>query len=316
MKVLLTGAFGNVGFSVLEELIKKEYNITILDQKNSRNLIRAKKYKNKVEIIWGDLKNENDIKKVVRDQDIIIHTGAVIPPLADKKPDLAYKVNVEGTFNIISEAEKQNHPPKIIYTSSIAIYGDRRKNPVIKSNDSPNPNFDDSYAKQKLECEKIIKNSNLDWVILRLSYIVDPNNIKMNTIMFEMPLNTCIEICHTKDAGIALANAVDEPKVWGKVMNIAGGKECRIVYKDYLEKMMDIYGLGKDFLTEELFSNDNYHCGFMETEISQKLLFYQNHTLNDIYKEVEKNLKYKRIFMKFLKPIIKLYFKNKSPYYL
>lgn len=315
MKVLLTGAFGNVGYSVLEELIKKGYKTTVFEQKNIKNLIKAKKYRNRVKIIWGDLRNENDIKKAVKDQDIIIHTGAVIPPLADKKVDLAAEVNIGGIINIISQAEKQNKSPKIIYTSSIAIYGDRRKNPVIKVSDSPNPNFDDSYAKQKLKCEKIIKNSSLDWTIFRLSYIVDPNNIKMNAIMFEMPLNTCIEICHTKDVGIALANAVAEPKVWGKVMNIAGGKECRVVYKEYLKKMMDIYGLGNDFLTEKMFSTENYHCGFMVTEKSQELLNYQNHTLDDFYKEVENNLKYKNKVMKFLKPLIKLYFKKKSPYY-
>lgn len=35
----------------------------------------------------------------------------------------------------------------------------------------------------------------------------------MNSLMFEMPLDTYIEICHTKDVGIALANAVTEQKV-------------------------------------------------------------------------------------------------------
>jgi len=315
MKVLLTGAFGNVGYSVLEKLTERGYKTTVFDLKNKNNVYRAKKNKNKIKIIWGDLRNKNEVQKAVKDNDVIIHTAAIIPPLADQKPAIASEVNIGGTVNIVSAAEKQKKSPKIIFTSSIAIYGDRRKNPLINTSDFPEPNFDDNYAKQKLECEKVIKNSCLDWAIFRLSYIVDPTNIKMNAIMFEMPLDTCIEICHTKDAGTALVNALTESKVWGNVMHIAGGKECRILYKDYLENMMAIYGLGRDFLTENMFSTDSFHCGFMVTEKSKKLLNYQNHTLDNFFEEVENNLKYRKMIIKFFKPFIKLYLINQSPYY-
>ena len=97
--------------------------------------------------------------------------------------------------------------------------------------------------------------------------------------MFKMPLDTCIEICHTKDVGLALANAVEKDKIWGKIMHIAGSEKCRITYKQYIGRMMDIFGLGKDFLPDEAFSKDNFHCGFMTTEESQKSLNYQNNSL-------------------------------------
>ena len=59
MKVLLTGAFGNVGLSTLKELIKRNYDVRVFDIKNKPNRRNANKFKDQVEIMWGDLrKNE------------------------------------------------------------------------------------------------------------------------------------------------------------------------------------------------------------------------------------------------------------------
>jgi len=315
MKVLLTGAFGNVGLSTLEELIKKGYKVRAFDIKNRKNLKLAKKYKDKVEIIWGDVRNPEDVEKAVEGQDVVIHLAAIIPPLADRNPKLAEAVNVGGTLNIIKAMERQPKKPRLIFTSSVAVYGDRRKSPLIKPDDPPNPNPDDEYAKQKLKCEELIRQSKLEWVIFRLTYIVSPDKLQLDPLMFKMPLDTCIEICHTKDAGLALSNAVENEKIWGKILHIAGGEKCRITYKEYIDKMMEILGLGKGFLPDEAFSKGNFHCGFMTTEESQKLLHYQRHTLDDYFNEVKKKVRFRRYFMKIFKPVIRIYLLRNSPYY-
>jgi len=315
MRVLLTGAFGNVGLSTLEELIKKGYKIRIFDIKTRKNLKISKKYEGKVKIIWGDLRNQEEVGKAVEGQDGVIHVAATIPPLADRNPKFAETVNVRGTINIIKAMEKQPKKPKLIYTSSVAVYGDRRKSPLIKPTDPPNPNPDDEYAKQKLKCENLIRQSKLEWAIFRLTYIVSPDKLQMDPLMFKMPLDTCIEICHTKDVGLALVNAVENDKIWGKIMHIAGGDKCKITYKEYINRMMEIFGLGKDFLPDEAFSKDKFHCGFMTTEESQKLLNYQKHTLDDYLNEVKKRVRFKRYFMRIFKPIIRIYLLRKSPYY-
>lgn len=315
MRVLLTGAFGNVGLSTLEELIKKGYKTRAFDIKTRKNLKISKKYEGRVEIIWGDLRNQKEVEKPVERQDIVIHVAAIIPPLADQNPRLAEAVNVGGTINIIKAMEKQPQKPKLIYTSSVAIYGDRLESPLIRPTDPPNPNPEDEYAKQKTKCENLIRQSKLTWVISRLTYIVSPDKLKMDPLMFEMPLETCIEICHTKDVGLALANAVENDKIWGKTIHIAGGENCRITFKEYLNTMMEIFGLGKGFLLDEAFSTGNFHCGFMTTEVSQKLLNYQEHTLDDYYNELKERIRFKRYFMRMFRPIIRIYLLRKSAYY-
>ena len=315
MKVLLTGAFGNVGKSAAEEIHKKGYDLKMFDIPTKANLKLSKKYKKYGEIFWGDLRDKAAVNEAVENVDVVVHVAAIIPPLADKKPDFAKSINVDGTANIVEAMEKNKRPSKIIYTSSIAVYGDRRKNPFIKVTDALNPNDDDEYAKQKIMAEKIIRDSKLSWTIFRLTYIVSPEKLEMDPLMFKMPLDTKIEICHTKDVGKALANAIENDAIHGKTLNIAGGERCRISYKDYLDRMTEIFGLGKDFLPPEAFATSDFHCGYMDTEESQRLLNYQTLSLEDYFNEVKRKIGIKAPFATLFKHFIRKKLLNQSSYY-
>lgn len=314
MKVLLTGALGNVGTSTLKELLKKGYNVRILDVNTPQNRKKVKKIKNKAEIYWGNLLNIADISEAVKGCDTIIHLAAMIPPQADKKPQLAEYINVGGTENVIKAVHKYNKQAQLIFTSSIAVYGDRLHSPLIRTTDQPCPNSHDYYAIQKLECERIVKASGLNWTIFRLTYIVSLDRIKLDPLMFDMPLETSIEICDTKDAGLALANAVGNRDILGKILPIAGGARCRIQYREYLNKMLEIIGIGRNFLPEKAFSKGNFHCGFMETEESQQYLKYQNHTISDYFRDVYRKFRIKRFFISLIKPLLQRFLMLKSPY--
>ncbi|MCE5299979.1 MAG: NAD(P)-dependent oxidoreductase [Spirochaetia bacterium] len=315
MKVLVTGAFGNVGQSVLDELIRKGHTVRTLDIAKTACVPAATVQSGRIEIINGDLRDAATVQKAARGMDVVIHMAAVIPPLADKKPKLTESVNIGGTKNIVDIMENMTVKPKLIYTSSIAIYGDRRKNPMINIDDPVAPNPDDCYAKQKIECEKMIKGSGLTWAILRLTYIVSMDKLRMDPIMYRMPLETSIEICSTKDAGLAVATAVENDGVWGKVLNIAGGERCRTTYGEYIARMMELFGLGKDFPPAGAFAKDDFHCGFMDTRESQRLLNYQRCTLKDYYVDVRKRIGIKRFLMTMIRPFARAYILEKSPYF-
>ncbi len=316
LKILLTGAFGNVGLSTLKELIKRNYDIRVFDIKTKRNNRLAHKFRKDIKVVWGDIRNPKDVERAVSDRDVVIHVAAIIPPLADKKPKFAESVNVGGTANLIEAMQNQPKKPRLIFTSSVAVYGDRLENPLITPDDPINPNFDDEYAKQKVKSEQLIKNSSLEWVIFRLTYIVSLNKLQIDPLMFEMPLETCIEICDTKDVGLALANAVECNKIWGETMHIAGGLQCRITYREYLNEMLDIFGIGHDFLPEEAFRQSRgFHCGYMTTDKSQALLNYQRYTLDDYFNAVRKKVAISRFFTMIFKPLAQKYLLNKSHYY-
>ena len=315
MKVLLTGAFGNVGLSTLKELLNRDYEVRVFEVYNRKNRKIAKKYKNRIEIIWGDLRNKEDVNAAVQKQDLIIHLAAIIPPLADTNPSLAESVNVGGTKNILNAIKKQALEPKLIFTSSVAIYGDRRYTPMIEVTDPLVPSKGDYYAITKISAEKLIRESGVDSAIFRLTYITSIDKLNMDPLMFHMPLDTSIEICDTKDVGLAIVNAIECDEVWGETFNLAGGKKCRITYREYLNDMMEIFGLGRNFLPEEGFAEKDFHCGFMNTNKSQNLLKYQKHTLEDYYGEVKKRIGPKKHFMPAIKWMIRLnLLKRSEPY--
>ncbi|MEJ2293732.1 MAG: NAD(P)-dependent oxidoreductase [Candidatus Lokiarchaeota archaeon] len=315
MNILITGAFGNVGLSTLKELIKRNYNIRIFEIPNKKNKKISRRYKNNVELFWGDIRKREDVASAIKDQDVIIHLAAIIPPLADESPELANEVNVSGTFNLIEEIKSQKRKPKIIFSSSIAVYGDRRANPMIKVDDPFLPSYGDNYAISKIKAEGLIRESGVTYSIFRLTYVTSVNKLDMDPLMFHMPLDTPIEICDTKDVGLALANAIECPGIWGKTLNIAGGKSCRTYYKDYIDKMMELFGLGKNFLPDFAYAKSDFHCGHMDTEQSQRLLKYQNHNLEDYYGEVKKKIGWKRNFTRIIRWMISLHLLRNSYYY-
>ena len=314
MRVLLTGAFGNVGLSTLDELIRKGHDVRALDLDTPANRRAAKSYRGKMDVVWGDLRDQEVSARAVADRQTVLHVAGIIPPLADRKPELARSVNVGGTSNLVEVMEAQPQSPRLVFTSSVAVYGDRLDAPMIRPGDPPNPNPEDEYAKQKLACERLIQTSALAWSIFRLTYIPSPGNLKMNPIMFDMPLATSIEICHTKDVGLAFANAVEADFVWGKVMHVAGGPACRTTYGQHVDEMMEIFGLGRGFLPPEAFSTDGYHCGFMTTD-DTKALDYQRHTLEDYYREVRRQVAWRRPLLRLVRRVARGYVLRQSRYY-
>jgi nucleoside-diphosphate-sugar epimerase len=316
MKVLLTGAFGNVGLSTLDELLHQGFDVRVFDIPNRKNMrnIQRKPYKNRVSAIWGDLRNLQDVEQAVKEMDVVIHVGAIIPPLADKQPEFAHQVNVGGTRNIIQAMETFCPAAQLIYTSSIATYGDRRKDPWISTSDPLLPSSHDEYAKQKIEAESLIQSSKLTWSILRLTYITSMNKLKLDPLMYEMPLETCIEICDTKDVGLALVNTIDNPKVHYKIFNIAGGQACQTTFGEYLMTMFDIFGFGADSLPAEAFAHTDFHCGWLNTIESQKILQYQRTTLISYYDDVRKRVRSMHFWVILFHPIAKQIVLNRSPY--
>ncbi|NHJ84678.1 MAG: NAD(P)-dependent oxidoreductase [Asgard group archaeon] len=318
MNILLTGAFGNVGSSTLDILISREDRIRCFDIATKTNIKKARKYRkyqDKVEIFWGDLRNFDEVKQAVSGMDVVIHLGAIIPPLANQRPDLAEPVNVGGTRNIINAIKIQEQQPKLIYSSSVAIFGDVRDKGfdyLIASNDNFNPSPHDEYARQKIRCEKLIQESGITWVIFRFAAI-PPIDLKVDPLMYEVPLDTPIEFCHTYDTGLAMANAVHSTEIWGKKFNIGGGSECRIPYSDYVGKLLEAMGIG--ILPEVAFGDAPFHCGYMNTTESQRLLDYQKHNFDDLVSETKKRLGFVRIFAIIFKPIVRKMLLSKSPHY-
>jgi nucleoside-diphosphate-sugar epimerase len=316
MKVLVTGAFGNIGRSTIEELIGQGHTVRCFDIKTRANEKAARQLNGQVEVVWGDLRSPDDIAAAVRGQDAVIHLAFIIPKLSatgfesEDHPDWAREINVGGTRNLVEAMAAQSKSPRLLFASSYHIYGRTHHMPPPRTVDDP-PRPVEHYACHKVEAESLIRASELEWAIFRLAAAL-PLSMKMDPGMFDVPLENRMEYVHTRDVGLAFANAVSNPDVWGKTLHIGGGPRCQYIYREITEKVLD--GMGVGSLPDEAFTSTPFPTDWLDTEESQRLLQYQHHTLDDYVADMKKLLGFRRRLVRVFLPLARSWLLRQSPY--
>ena len=156
MKVVLIGGSGFVGTRIIDLLSRDniEYILKNID-------LQPSAFFNELTVI-GDVRNQGELTKELKGQDLVIllaaqHRDDVYPP------SLYYETNVEGMKNTL-EAMEKNSIKRLIFFSSVAIYGINKDNP---DETHPADPFN-HYGKSKWEAEKVLQgwyNKHPDWNI-------------------------------------------------------------------------------------------------------------------------------------------------------
>ncbi len=323
MKVLLTGAFGNVGTYTLQELLNRDYEVICFDIKTKRNGKVWKKLtkKGSFKTIWGDITDERSVLEAMDSVDCILHLAAIIPPTSEKIPDLAMKVNVNGTKNIVKAAFTQEKKPKVILVISVSVHGPRMHlEPPIRGDNPFNPT--NVYTNSKIKAEKIVRESGLPWTIVRLGAVL-PVGGDLSAIneAWEIPLKQRIECIHSRDVGVALANGV-KVDINEEILLLGGGSSCQYTSGEFFKKLFGTVGI--KMFPESAFvdpgppeenPDDWYFIDWMDTKEAQALLNFQNSSFEDYLKELKEYLGVLRYLAKLFSPIVYRMLLKKSPYY-
>ncbi|MFX0056327.1 MAG: NAD-dependent epimerase/dehydratase family protein [Candidatus Hermodarchaeota archaeon] len=317
MFVLLTGAFGNIGESALIALLERNHHVRCFDlqTRNTEKKQKQLQYIGEFDTVWGDILDSEIMSDAIKDIECIIHLAAIIPPMSDHNPDLAFRVNVDGTRNIINASEASPKKPKLIIASSVSIFGPTMHlQPPRRASDPINPT--DTYTQTKMKCETMIRESTIPWTILRLA-AVPPLEVNSDiSVMFEIPLDQRIEFVHTRDVGVAFANSVSA-ETQGKTLLIGGGKDSQMLQIDFIRKILSASGL--NLPPEEAFRTPSkpeeyFYTDWLDTEESQKLLQYQSRTFDEYLEEIKRSLGYKRYLAKLFKGLAMRKIVASSPY--
>src|SRR5579885_1689403 len=312
MKVLLTGAFGNLGMSTLHELLHQGHQVRCFVSRRPAHARTARRFAGKIELIQGDIRQSADLERAVQDQEVIIHLAYLLPPRSEEQPDLAYAINVEGTRHLLAAARSQARPPRFLFASSFDVFGHTQDQPPPRRASDP-VQATDHYSSHKIACEEMIQASGLSWTIFRFADIPPLGLRSPHPIMFRIPLETRLEVIHPHDAGLAVANAMHTEEVWGKILLIGGGPTCQMRYRDYLGRMLDLMGIG--MLPERAFGTEPYCTDWIDTEESQRLLQYQRFSFDDIMAQLTRIVGYKRQLTVLVRPLARWYLLRMSPFY-
>ena len=149
MKILVTGGAGFIGSHIVEYLVQRGDNVTILDNLNTGKIENLSKVKTNINFVNGDIRDYKLLESLVNDSDGVFHEAALASVQQSfKMQDEYFDVNVYGTENILKLAKEYGF--KVVYASSSSVYGNPNHIP-IKENDDRNPA--NPYAQTKLEDE-------------------------------------------------------------------------------------------------------------------------------------------------------------------
>jgi len=175
-RVLITGGSGYFGSLLMKKLRQKNFECSVFDINDANDR------PSDVRFIQGDIRDFESIKNATIGMDIVFHNVAQVPLAKDV--ELFESVNTLGTENML-KATLASGVSKVVYTSSSAVFGIPKSNPVTELT-QPMPGEEYGLAKYngELMCHQFI-HQGLDVSIIRPRTIMGHGRLGIFQILFE-----------------------------------------------------------------------------------------------------------------------------------
>ncbi|MBV6623540.1 MAG: NAD-dependent epimerase/dehydratase family protein [Rivularia sp. (in: Bacteria)] len=153
MKALVTGANGFTGSHLVKALVRRGNSVVGLVRKSS-DLTRLKDIE--IELVTGDITDRNALRQVMQGVDTVFHTAAFVElGLVDAQK--MERANVEGTQAVL-EVAKEMEVSKMVYCSTIGIYGDTQGQVIDETFERTQEDFSSAYDSTKYEAQQLVDN--------------------------------------------------------------------------------------------------------------------------------------------------------------
>lgn len=261
-KVLVTGSEGFIGSHLTERLIELGADVTALVQYNSFNNwgwidTFDKNVKDSLNVITGDIREYDNVKRMIKGQQVVFHLAALIAiPYSYLSPMAYVRTNVEGTTNVLEACREEEGIEKIIHTSTSETYGTALYVPI----DEKHPMQGQSpYSASKIGADKMAesfyRSFNLPIVTLRPFNTYGPRQSAravIPTIISQIlsgkkeiklgSLTPTRDFNYVKDTAEAFIKVAESDKTIGEVIN--AGSNYEISIGDTAKKIIN--AIGKD----------------------------------------------------------------------
>lgn len=257
-KVLVTGAGGFIGSRLVEILMRSGAQVRAFVRYNSRGdagLLRTLSplVLEGIEIIPGDLRDEDAVRKAVKGSEVVFHLGALISiPYSYLHPAEVASTNIMGTMNVLL-ACRDLGVERLVHTSTSEVYGTARIAPI---NESHPLQGQSPYSASKIGADKLAESFycayDLPVITVRpfntygpaqSARAVIPTIITQaltRDILHLGNLDSSRDFTYVDDTVTGFLRAAESTTGLGEVFNLGSGEEIRI--GDLAQKVISMVG--------------------------------------------------------------------------
>lgn len=243
-KVLVTGAGGFIGSHLTERLVElgaKTRAFVRYSSSGSWGWLDQSPLKNDVEIVLGDIRDQDTVAHALNGVDVVFHLAALIAiPYSYQAPLSYVRTNVEGTLNVLQAAQRAGSEI-VVHTSTSEVYGTARTVPI----DENHPLQGQSpYSASKIGADKIAESFHLSFglpvVTVRpfntfgprqsaraviptiITQALNGSEVRLGNLEPTRDLN------YVADTVEGFIKAAETPKALGETINLGSGREISI----------------------------------------------------------------------------------------
>ena len=257
-RILVTGGAGFVGANLVRRLCAEGSQPTILDDFFTGKVENLRGLDSQFELVRGSVNDRELVTRLVAQHDVIFHLAArnIIASTANPYED--FQTNIGGTLNVLLAA-REARPERVIYSSSVSIYGNPRYLPI---NEDDPISLLTPYAVSKYSgegyCRAFYESYDVPVVVVRYSNVFgrgqDPTNPYCGVVSKFMqrasegqPMvihgdgQQTRDFTYVDDAIDATVAAALSAKAEGEVFNVGSGIETNV--NTLAQQVLDLYGL-------------------------------------------------------------------------
>lgn len=251
MRVLVTGGAGFIGSHIVDSLIQKGTDVTVMDDLSTGSLRNIRHLQDNPNFRFSNssVLDSGTVDEEMSQVDVVYHMAAAVGvQLIVDRPLQSLITNIKGTENILEAAQK--HRVKVLLASTSEIYGKSQNGPFKEDDDrvlgSPRKlrwSYSTSKAVDEILAFVYYKELGLPTVVVRLFNTIGPRQVGQYGMVVPRfiaqalrgePLTVYGDGSQSRsftsvyDVVGAITRLMETPQAEGEVFNVAGGSEITI----------------------------------------------------------------------------------------
>lgn len=292
LRTLVTGGTGFIGSHLVDRLMKKGYEVVVLDDFSTGKVENITHHlgNQRFHLVKGDVRDLEDVRKAARDVDVVFHLAAIVNvPLSIEDSLLVNDVNVRGTLNLL-EASLNENTERFVYVSSCAVYGEARYLPINEEHPiMPLSPYGISKITAEHHCRIFHQIHGLEATCLRLFNVYGPRQSEgpysgvitrfINRLRHGKPPiiygdgNQTRDFVHVKDVVEANMYVLQSSRCAGEAINIGTGKPSTI--SNLANSLIELSGKSDVKLVHKTPRKGDIRNSYADIRKAEKMLGYK-----------------------------------------